>query len=53
MEDKYRMEDDAIMKEILERKEKNRKGHNISVTTNNSTNSNLTSANKKSSTPYG
>ncbi len=47
------MDEDAI-KDIYERKEKNRKGHNISVTTNNSTSSQLTNTNKKStSQTYG
>lgn len=52
LEDKNRMDDDVI-KEIYERKEKNRKGHNISVTTNNSTSSQLTSTNKKTPQSYG
>jgi len=48
-EDKYRIEDE-VMKDIFERKEKNRKGHNISVTTNTSTTSTNT---KKNNTHYG
>jgi hypothetical protein len=53
MDDKLRIEEVDAMKDIYERKEKNRKGHNISVTTTNSTNSVLTATNKKGSTPYG
>jgi hypothetical protein len=45
-EEKLKVEDDLI-KEIYERKEKNRKGHNISVTTTNSTSSQVTATNKK------
>lgn len=48
-DDRYKIEDDA-MREIFDKKEKNRKGHNISVTTNNSTNSTTTNAKK---TNYG
>ncbi|CDW72561.1 nli interacting factor-like phosphatase family protein [Stylonychia lemnae] len=44
LDDKYRMEEDVI-KDIFEKKEKTRKGHNASVTTNTSTTSNNT--NKK------
>lgn len=46
----YRMDEDAI-KEIFDKKEKTRKGHNVSVTTNTSTASNNTQ-NKKASTNY-
>ena len=49
-ESKFKM-DDEMMKEIYDKKEKMRKGHNISVTTNNSslTSSTQSHAHKKSS----
>ena len=36
MDDRYKMEDEVI-REIFDKKDKNRKGHNVSVTTNTST----------------
>lgn len=51
-ENKYhhRIEEDVI-KEIFDKKEKQRKGHNASVTTNTSTTS--TNTNRKTLTSYG
>jgi hypothetical protein len=43
---------DEVIKEIFDKKEKTRKGHNVSVTTNTSTTS-TTTINKKSSVNYG
>jgi len=45
------MEEDVI-KEIFDKKEKTRKGHNVSVTTNTSTTSTTTN-NRKATTNYG
>lgn len=51
MDDRYKIEDDVI-REIYDRKEKQiRKGHNVSVTTNTSTNSASTTI-KKSGTNF-
>ena len=49
VDDRYKIEDDVI-REIYDRKEKNvRKGHNVSVTTNTSTNSVATTIKKSGS----
>ena len=48
---KLRLEEDAMLKEIFDKKEKQRKGHNASVTTNTSTTSSNTI--KKTLTQYG
>ena len=50
-DDKYRMEEEVI-KEIFDKKDKTRKGHNVSVTTNTSTTSTATNT-KKAMTHYG
>jgi len=42
---------DDIMREIFERKEKNRKGHNVSETTNTSTTSQTTNSNSTYAAP--